>query len=139
MKELKIEARTESLDKVLDFINVELEAARCPQKIRRQLFIAAEEIFVNIAYYAYGPETGSALVRIKNDKNEIWLEFEDSGKPYNPLEKADPDITASAEERPIGGLGIFMVKKIMDTVEYRHENNKNILKIKKFRNRSQGI
>jgi sigma-B regulation protein RsbU (phosphoserine phosphatase) len=132
MKELKIEARTENLNKVLDFVKTELEAAKCPPKIQKQLFIAVEEVFVNISYYAYNPETGSALVRIKSNENEIWLEFEDSGKPYNPLEKADPDITVPAEDRPVGGLGIFMVKQLMDWVEYRHENNKNILKIKKF-------
>jgi anti-sigma regulatory factor (Ser/Thr protein kinase) len=132
MKELKIEARIENLEKVLDFVNTELETSNCPQKMKRQLFIVVEEIFVNICYYAYNPETGSALVRIKSDENEIWLEFEDSGTPYNPLEKTDPDITASVEDRPIGGLGIFMVKQMMDLVEYRHEDNKNILSIKKF-------
>jgi amino acid adenylation domain-containing protein len=132
MNELNVEARIENLDKVLDFLNAELEAINCPQKVRKQLFIAAEEIFVNIAYYAYRPETGSALIRINSDENEIWIEFEDSGKPYNPLEKPDPDITVPVEDRPIGGLGIFMVKQIMDLVEYKYENNRNLFKIKKI-------
>jgi anti-sigma regulatory factor (Ser/Thr protein kinase) len=87
-----------------------------------------EEIFVNIAHYAYTPETGSVTIRMSVQEN-IVIEFEDSGKPYNPLEKEDPDIKASAEEREVGGLGIFMVKKIMDKVEYRREGNKNILTI----------
>jgi anti-sigma regulatory factor (Ser/Thr protein kinase) len=86
---------------------------------------------VNIAHYAYSPETGMVIIRAAAFGNEIRLEFEDAGKPYNPLEKADPDITAQAEDRPIGGLGIFMVKKIMDSMEYRYEDGKNLLKLRK--------
>ncbi len=134
MKELKIEAKIENLNKVLDFVSAELETLDCLSKTQKQIRIAVEEIFVNIAYYAYKPETGFALIRITSDENEIGIEFEDSGKPYNPLEKDDPDITASIEDRPVGGLGIFMVKQIMDLVEYRHVDNKNILKIKKYHN-----
>jgi anti-sigma regulatory factor (Ser/Thr protein kinase) len=135
MKELKIEARIENLDAVLDFVNAELEALACPQKAGKQLFVAVAELFVNIAAYAYSPETGFVLLRIQGDEKSIWLEFEDSGKPYNPLENPDPDITAPVEERPIGGLGIFIVKQTTDAVEYRYEDHKNILKIKKYRNR----
>jgi anti-sigma regulatory factor (Ser/Thr protein kinase) len=120
MKELVIEAKLENLDAVLDFV----------AELPTQAIIAAEEIFVNIVRYAYAPETGSVTIRI-SASNDIVLEFEDSGKPYNPLEKEDPDIKASAEEREIGGLGIFMVKKIMDKAEYRRDGNKNILKLSK--------
>ncbi len=130
MKELAIEAKTENLDAVLDFIAAELEAADCSMKLQTQIAIAVEEIFVNIAHYAYNPTIGGAVIRVSVG-DEVIIEFEDQGKPYNPLEKADPDITASAEDREIGGLGIFMVKKSMDAVEYRHEGNKNILAIKK--------
>ena len=129
MKELSIEAKTENLDAVLEFIMGELEAV--PIKLQTQIAIAVEEIFVNIANYAYRPEIGGATIRISAG-NEITIEFEDKGKPYNPLKNIDPNITLNAEEREIGGLGIFMVKKIMDTIEYRHEENKNLLIIRKL-------
>jgi anti-sigma regulatory factor (Ser/Thr protein kinase) len=131
MKELNIEARVENLDPVLDFINAELDKINCPLKPKRQIDIVAEEIFVNIAHYAYDSGTGSAIIRVMISGNEVVLEFEDSGKPYNPLEKADPDTTASAEDRSIGGLGIFMTKKMMDTVEYQYKDSKNLLRVKK--------
>ena len=130
MKELIIDAKTENLDAVLDFVATELEAAECSMKLQTQIAIAVEEVFVNIAHYAYNPEVGGAVIRITVG-DEVWIEFEDKGKPYNPLDVADPDITLAAEEREVGGLGIFMVKKIMDEVEYRHEDNKNVLKIMK--------
>ncbi|MCL2096719.1 MAG: ATP-binding protein [Oscillospiraceae bacterium] len=131
MKELIIDARTENLDAVLDFVSEELESADCSVKTQMQIAVAVEEIFVNIAHYAYNPTVGGAAVRVYSGDDGITIEFEDGGKPYNPLEKADPDVSLSAEERDIGGLGIFMVKKIMDETEYRHENGKNILTIKK--------
>lgn len=130
MKELDIEAKTENLDAVLDFVAAELEEADCPMKLQTQIAIAVEEIFVNIAHYAYDPAVGGAVIRVAVGE-DVTIEFEDCGKPYNPLEKGDPDITTDAEEREIGGLGIYMVKNMMDAMEYRHENNKNILVIKK--------
>ena len=130
MKELRIEARIENFDAVLEFVNTELESADCPMKTQTQIAIAVEEIFVNIAHYAYSPEVGGAVIRVAVG-DEVVIEFEDNGKPYNPLERDDPDITIGAEEREIGGLGVFMVKKMMDSVEYRREDNKNILAISK--------
>jgi len=130
MKELIIEAKAENLNKVLDFVTAELEAADCSIKLQTQIAIAVEEIFINIASYAYNSEVGGAYIRL-SVKDDIIIEFEDRGTPYNPLEKADPDITKNAEERKIGGLGVYMVKNMMDSVEYRHEDNKNILTIKK--------
>jgi len=130
MKELLIDAKIESLDAVLEFITSELENADCHMKLQTQIAISVEEIFVNIAQYAYNPEVGGAVIRIAVG-DEVTIEFEDKGKPYNPLEKTDPDITLGAYEREVGGLGVFMVKKIMDTVEYRHEGGKNILVISK--------
>ena len=130
-KELKIEALPKNLEPVLDFVNAELEKTGCPEKIRVQIDIAVEEVFVNIAHYAYAPKTGFAIIRAAAQDGELRLVFEDLGKPYNPLERPDPDITGSAEDRPIGGLGIFMVKKIMDTVEYRYEGGVNLLSMKK--------
>jgi sigma-B regulation protein RsbU (phosphoserine phosphatase) len=130
-RELKIESCPENLYAVLDFVNAKLEKMKCPPQIQSQVNIVVEEIFVNIAYYAYSPETGVVVVRLAISGNEIRFEFEDSGRPYNPLEKPDPDITLQAEDRPIGGLGVFMVKKIMDSVEYHYVDGKNLLILKK--------
>jgi anti-sigma regulatory factor (Ser/Thr protein kinase) len=130
-KEMKINAISENLCTALDFVNAELKKMECPPKTQMQIDLAIEEIFVNIVHYAYNPETGSAAIRIRTGPNEIRLEFEDQGVPYNPLEKGDPDISVPADDRPIGGLGVFMVKKIMDTVEYRYEGGRNLLSLKK--------
>ena len=110
-----------------------MDSVECPLSVQTQLNIAVEEIFVNIAHYAYTPGKGDATVRVETDKKNrsISVTFTDRGIPYNPLEKADPDTTLSAEERQIGGLGIFMVKKSMDAMEYRREDGMNILTIRK--------
>jgi anti-sigma regulatory factor (Ser/Thr protein kinase) len=128
LKELEIDAAVENLDEVLEFIVGEISGL--PEKTRNHILIAAEEIFVNIAQYAYRPESGKAVVRVAVG-GDVTIEFEDSGVPYDPLQKTDPDITLSAEEREIGGLGIFMTKSLMDDISYRREGNKNILTIKK--------
>ncbi len=134
MKEIIVDAKVEKLDEVLRFIDQILEEEDCPTKICVQMDVAVEEIFVNIAHYAYPGTEGKA--RITADVSEgdrcLTVTFEDSGLQYNPLEKKDPDITLSAEERPIGGLGIYMVKKSMDKVEYRYENGHNIFSISRF-------
>jgi sigma-B regulation protein RsbU (phosphoserine phosphatase) len=132
MKVLDIEAKIENLNTMLDFVIGELKAAGCQAKLQTKVKIAVEEIFINIARYAYAPNTGGVVIRFRAG-DEIVIEFEDEGKPYNPLEKEDPDINEGVEKREIGGLGIFMVKNIMDTVEYRRDGNKNILRIKKER------
>ena len=133
MKELEIEALSENLPQVLAFVDEQLEAADCPMKIQIQIDIAVEEIFVNIAHYAYAPETGKAMVRIETlaDPPSVDITFIDNGVPYDPLAKADPDITLSVKERKKGGLGIFMVKNTMDNVSYEYKDGKNILTIKK--------
>ena len=132
MKDLTIEAKTENLDDVIAFVNSELKKLGCGVKQQMQIEISVEEIFVNIAHYAYTPEVGTATIRVDNDgANTFTITFIDSGIPYNPLEKADPDITLSAEERQIGGLGIFMVKKNMDDVKYEHLDGHNILTLTK--------
>lgn len=130
VKELVIDASIENLDQVVEFVNESLEVSDCSMKIITQIELAVEEIFVNIAHYAYNPEVGGTVIRIYVS-DEVVIEFEDNGKPYNPLLQIDPDITQGVEERDIGGLGIFMVKKIMDRVEYYHKDNKNILRISK--------
>ena len=131
MKELTLEAKVEKLDDVLSFIDQELEDAGCTMKAQMQIDLAAEEIFVNIAHYAYGSGEGKATIQVETSKDESKAEitFIDEGKPYNPLERKDPDVTLSAEERQIGGLGIYIVKKSMDEVIYKFEDGKNILKM----------
>ncbi|MBR1751155.1 MAG: ATP-binding protein [Ruminococcus sp.] len=133
MKELELEALTDNLPQVLSFIDEQLEAADCPMKIQMQIDIAVEEIFVNIAHYAYNPEIGTAKVRVEvlGEPPAVDITFIDNGVPYDPLAKADPDVTLSAEERQIGGLGIFMVKKSMDDVKYEYLDGHNILTLKK--------
>lgn len=133
MKELTVAATIENVDVVTDFVNEQLEALDCPMKAQMQIDIAIDELFSNIARYAYDSGGGSAT---------IWLEFTeapraatitfiDSGIPYNPLEAEEPDTTLSAEERKIGGLGIFMVKKSMDALNYEFKDGQNILSITK--------
>ena len=134
MKEITLEARVENLDTVLTFLDTELEELECPIKEQTMLDIALEEMFVNVAHYAYTPEVGIVNIRLEVLEEPLGVEITltDSGIPYDPLAKADPDITLSAEEREIGGLGIYMVKKSMDEVAYKHEDGHNIFSMKKF-------
>ena len=102
-------------------------------KAKMQLDIAVEEIFINIANYAYAPGIGKATVRVEvsGDPVTVTITFIDRGVPYDPLKKDDPDITLSADEREIGGLGIFMTKKVMDNISYEYKGGQNILTLKK--------
>ncbi len=133
VSELTLEATVENLKPVLTFLDSFLEQHDCPLKTQMQLDVAVEEIYVNIAHYAYAPGTGEATIRIESDQEPgvISISFIDSGMPYNPLAKPDPDVTLSAEDRKIGGLGIFMVKKMMDDMRYENKDGKNILTFKK--------
>ncbi|MBR4341463.1 MAG: ATP-binding protein [Lachnospiraceae bacterium] len=133
MKELTIEAKIENLQNVLDFIDGELESADCGMKIQMQIDVAVEELYVNVAHYAYTPEVGMVTVSIdfEGEPKQAVITLTDSGKPFDPTAKEDPDVTLSAQERQIGGLGIYMVKKSMDGMKYRREDGKNILTINK--------
>ena len=133
MKEITIAATVENIDVVTDFVNEQLESCDCPIKAQMQIDIAIDELFSNIAHYAYNPETGDATVRVEvvEDPMAVVITFIDKGIPYDPLKKADPNTALSAEEREIGGLGIFMVKKTMDDITYEYKDGRNILKIKK--------
>ena len=133
MKELTIEARVDNLHEVLAFVDTCLEEMDCGMKAQMQIDIAVEEIYVNIASYAYTPKTGNATIRLEleQDSRNLFITFEDAGVPYDHLAKSDPDITLSADERQIGGLGIYMVKKSMDDMTYRRKDGKNILTLKK--------
>ncbi len=126
------EARTDDIPAVTEFVEQELEKLECPMKTIVQMNIAVDEIYSNIAKFAYPDGKGPVTVQLKvaNDST-IHLTFIDEGTPYNPVTKEDPDITLSAEERNIGGLGIYMVKQTMDDMRYRYENNKNILTLVK--------
>lgn len=133
MSEMRIEAALQKLDTVIDFVNSQLEEMDCPMKAQMQLDIAVEEIFVNIASYAYGDEGGEALIRVERteDGRGVRIFFADRGIPYDPVAKEDPDVTLSVEERQIGGLGIFMVKKNVDEMIYKYEEGENRLTLVK--------
>ena len=133
MKELTIAATVENIGTVTAFVDEQLEALDCPMKAQMQIDIAIDELFGNIAHYAYDPEVGNATVRVEvvGDPLSVVITFIDGGVPYDPLAAADPDTSLSAEERGVGGLGIFMVKKSMDEITYRYEGGKNILSIRK--------
>ena len=133
MKELTLKAAIENIPQVTAFLDEQLEALDCPMKAQMQLDVALDELFSNIAYYAYAPETGEATVRFTFDEitRTVALTLIDNGVPFDPLAKEDPDITLPAAERSVGGLGIFLVRKTMDSMDYRYENGKNILTIQK--------
>ncbi|MBO5169354.1 MAG: ATP-binding protein [Oscillospiraceae bacterium] len=133
MKELTIAATVENIGTVTEFVNEQLEALDCPMRAQMQIDIAIDELFGNIAHYAYNPDVGNATVRVEvtEEPLAVIITFIDGGVPYDPLKAADPDITLSAEERQIGGLGIYMVKKSMDEITYEYKDGKNILSIKK--------
>ena len=131
IKDLNIEALPENLSQVMEYVDGRLESIDCPLKVQMQIDVALEEIFINIANYAYQPETGPATVRVDvlPEPLTVTITFIDHGIPYDPLAKEDPDITLPAEEREIGGLGIFMTKKLMDDVVYEYKDGSNILRL----------
>ncbi len=126
MKELIVDATIDNLTEVSEFIDAYLEEIMCPMKAQLSIDVVVEEIYVNIAHYAYPGSSGKAVIRA-DGTDEVRITFIDEGIPFDPLAKADPDVTLSAEERQIGGLGIFMVKKMMDDVIYERKDGKNIL------------
>lgn len=133
MKNLTIPAKPDRLDEVVEFVNGELAAYDCPMRVQLQIELAIEEIFVNISSYAYHPVDGEAEVRceVLQDPLRVIIQFLDGGKPYDPLAREDADTSPEAIEAREGGLGILLVKKTMDDVQYAYENGKNILTIQK--------
>ncbi len=133
MKELTMNATVENITRVTAFVDEELEALGCPMKAQMQIDIAIDELFGNIAHYAYNPEVGPATVRVEvvEDPLSVVVSFIDKGVPYDPLSREDPDVELSLEERRIGGLGIYMVKKSMDEISYEYKDGQNILRIRK--------
>ena len=122
-------AKTDALTDVLAFVEQELERCECPMKMQMAICVAIEEVFVNVAHYAYGEGEGDVSLRITFDEEtrNITFQMSDKGVAFDPLKKPDPDITLSAEDREVGGLGIFITKKTMDLVTYAYENGENIL------------
>jgi anti-sigma regulatory factor (Ser/Thr protein kinase) len=134
MKSMKFDATIENLSEVLLFIDRQLMSENCGIRTKMAIDVAVEELYVNVARYAYAPDTGEVEIQVEvlDDPKGCEITFIDSGIPYNPLAKEDPDVNLSAEEREIGGLGIFMVKKSMDDMRYEYRDNKNILTIRKL-------
>lgn len=133
MKYLTVPARTEALEAVQAFLEKQLEGWDCPPGFRMRLSLVAEEIFVNIAHYAYPDGAGDAVIgaQVSGQPPVLTLRFADHGIPFDPLAQPEADITLSAQERPIGGLGIFLTRKIMDEATYSYEDGQNILTLRK--------
>ena len=132
MKEMTVAARLENIEVVTAFIDAFLEDADCPVKTQMQIDVAVDEVMSNIVHYAYPDGEGMVTVSIEEKENTVQIFFRDSGSPYDPLTAKAPDLSLSAEDRPIGGLGIHMVKKMMDAVSYRYENGQNMLTLQKM-------
>ena len=128
---ITLAATDENLSAATEFIKDCVKGANVSEKFIRQIELIIEEIFVNIAHYAYAPNIGDVKLVAEITGDTLKITFIDEGKPYNPLEKPDPDTTLSADKREIGGLGIFMTKKLTDNVSYEHVNGKNILILEK--------
>lgn len=128
---ITVDATAENLYKVMDFVDGFLENGGCPMKAKMQIDLSVEEIYINISNYAYGDSIGKAEVSVDLNNDEITIVFKDSGIPYDPLKKEEPNVNLPAEEREIGGLGIFLVNKNMDSLSYEYKDNKNILTMKK--------
>lgn len=129
---MTVAARLENIEVVTAFIDAFLEDADCPVKTQMQIDVAVDEVMSNIAHYAYPDGEGTVTVSIEEKENTVQIFFRDSGIPYDPLTAKAPDLSLSAEDRPIGGLGIHMVKKMMDAVSYRYENGQNMLTLQKM-------
>ena len=132
-EELVIEAVVDNLDAVNSFVHKSIEQFEVSKRTLMQLDLVIEEIFVNVASYAYAPNTGSVkiLIEVKEEPLTVSLTFIDSGVPYNPLEKSDPDINLSVDDRQIGGLGIFLTKNLVDDISYKFIDGQNILQLTK--------
>ena len=134
MEKITVEAVLDNLQTVIDFATEHLEARDCSMKVVMQTELVIEEVFVNIASYAYKPEIGPATFCMEFEENPsaVLMTFIDGGRPYDPLKQTDPDTTLDIDEREIGGLGIFLVKKNVDEISYEYADGKNILRMKKF-------
>ena len=133
MSEIIVDATIENIDKITAYVDAQLEALQCPAKVQKQFDIAIDEIVGNISRYAYFPDVGkvSVCVEIVQEPLSVILSFMDNGVSFDPLQTAEPNVNLSAEEREIGGLGIYIMKKSMDSISYEYKDGKNILTISK--------
>ncbi len=132
MAERSFEAMGKNLDSIMDFVQDNLDKCGCPPREQQQICMAVEELFVNIVNYAYPSDIGLAVIKVEAiNEHELEIVLRDNGKPFDPLKREDPDVTLDPEERRIGGLGIYLVKKTMDEVTYHFDNNQNVLTLRK--------
>ena len=133
MRTTTLLATTENIPVAIGFVTDELDSFNCPMNARMKIELAVDEIFCNIASYAYAPGVGEVVIEVDYDEKDrsVHIVFKDKGVRYDPLAKDDPDVTLSIEQREVGGLGIFLVKKTMDKLTYRYEDGKNILSLYK--------
>ena len=134
MREMTVRAAADQIDRVMDFVNGQLAELGCPEEVRIDIDVAVDELFGNIVAYAYGPEGGPVTVRLEAEGSPpaVALTFVDSGVPFDPLAEERPDTTAlPARERPVGGLGLFMVRKLMDSLAYTYRDGQNVLTVRK--------
>ena len=138
MKTLQTEAKIENLQLVLSFLEEYLEAMDCSPRMTMQLQVALEEMYTNICFYAYVPDSGDVLLLLDNRGSVLKIYLIDRGVEFDPTAKEDPDVSLDASQRPIGGLGIYMVKKIVDRMIYRRINGLNVLCLVKDISRENG-
>ena len=133
MKEWTFEAKIDRIPWLTEQVDGLLEGLDCPMKAQMQIDVAIDEWMANIASYAYGNGVGEVTVRFdfQPDDRTVVLTFIDSGIPYDPLAKPDPDVTLSVDKREVGGLGIFLIKKTMDDMTYARVDGRNVMTIHK--------
>ncbi|MBO6193293.1 MAG: ATP-binding protein [Clostridiales bacterium] len=131
MKEIHVDSKIENIPEVMDFVRAELEALGCSEQVKAQFKMAVDELFGNICLYAYGEGAGPVTVSVglEGDPPSAAVAFCDSGSPYNPLEADLPDIELDIEDRPVGGLGIFLIREMMDSMSYEYKDGCNVLKL----------
>ena len=128
---LKVSPDDRRWNEVFEFLNQNFENIDIDESQKKKLYLACEEIHTNISKHAYKLHPGEVKIKFKYLPEEqcIHVTFVDSGPKFNPLEMKNPIVSGSAEKRKIGGLGIFMVKHLMDKIEYKYESSKNRLKL----------
>jgi sigma-B regulation protein RsbU (phosphoserine phosphatase) len=129
--EITLSASLDELDQLQAWLEEHLETVNCPAKVCGQIAVAAEEIFVNLSRYAYNGKPGSVVVRLGMQDREAVIQFEDEGVAFNPLEYPDPDLCLDIADRTVGGLGIYLAKKLTDKFFYSRTNGKNLLTLYK--------
>ena len=130
VQKITLPAVVDSIEKVTEFVNDRLQKSNIPQKIQTQIDVVIDELMSNVTKFAYRDgKNGDISVEMEVNEEEIAMTFRDSGVPFNPLEQADPDVNAPLEQRKIGGLGLFLVRKTMDKLNYVYENGQNVLTV----------